>query len=101
MLRLGSSQWWLAVEPGGEHWALYRVAGDRTLREGGRLTSPKHALRVLEQMPASRKVPKGALEALRELVASMEAGGDLLADLPEIRIESELPRASRDEDDRT
>ena len=85
MLRRGGSQWWLAVEPGGEHWALYRVVGGkepRTLREGGRLTSPKHALQVLERMPASRKVPKGALEALRDLVASMEAGGDLLGELP-------------------
>lgn len=86
MLRLGTSSWWLLVEPGGDGWAVYRVVAGkepRTLREGGRFTSPKHALQVLERLPASRKVPKGALAALRELVGATEAGDGLLGEVPD------------------
>lgn len=84
MLRLGTTGWWLSLDANGETWAVLRVVAGkrpRTIRVA-RCTSWKHALQVMENTPKASRVPKGAIEALREMVRAIEAGDALLSELP-------------------
>lgn len=80
MIRLGDTSYWLTVSPDGAAWiVLQKTKGRRAKTEQlGRYTSPKHAL----QCRAAIKLPKEAVDALKEMVWAMDLGEDVLEELP-------------------
>ena len=79
MMRLGDTSFWLDTAPGGGGWVILKKSTRKRARTEvvGSYTSPRHAVQCKPKMPGE------AMDALKELADAMEAGEDLLREVPD------------------